>query len=76
MSEAEVLSSANTIIDNFQSSTFGPWGLTILKVGIVVIPLILFTIAYILIRRKYTIDEVKYQRMLKDISEGRIVKDE
>lgn len=76
MSEAEVLSSANTIIADFQSSVFGPWGLTILKVGIVVIPLILFTIAYILIRRKYTIDEVKYQRMLKDISEGRIVKDE
>ncbi|HAV20160.1 MAG TPA: hypothetical protein DCX17_03955, partial [Firmicutes bacterium] len=71
----EVLDAANTLISDFQNSPFGPWGLTILKVGIVVIPLVLFTLSYIMIRKKYTIDEKKYALMLQDIAEGKIVKE-
>jgi melibiose permease/lactose/raffinose/galactose permease len=70
----QVLANANLLITDFQSSAFGPWGLTILKVGIVIIPVALFTVAFILIRKKYTIDEVKYQMMLEDIQAGRVGK--
>jgi melibiose permease/lactose/raffinose/galactose permease len=75
MTSTEVLDAANTLISDFQNSPFGPWGLTILKVGIVVIPLVLFTLSYIMIRKKYTIDEKKYALMLQDIAEGKIVKE-
>ncbi len=71
ISETDVQTGANTLIENFQNSAGGPWGLTILKIGIVVIPLILFTISYILIKRKYIIDEALYQRMVADIEAKR-----
>lgn len=72
ISDVDVKSGADALIVAFQNSDFGPWGLTILKVGIVVIPLVLFSLAYIMIKKKYTIDEVKYQRMLSDIAAGKI----
>jgi len=72
MTTEQVLAFANTLINDFQASNFGPWGLTILKVGIVIIPLILFTAAYLLIIKKYTIDEAKYALMLQDIKDGNV----
>jgi len=72
LTELEVLTAANNLIDQFQNGPLGSWGLTILKIGIVVIPMILFSIAYVLIKKKYTIDEAKYALMLEDIKEGRV----
>ncbi|HOJ45052.1 MAG TPA: glycoside-pentoside-hexuronide (GPH):cation symporter [Bacilli bacterium] len=72
ISEVDVKAGADALILAFQNSDFGPWGLTILKIGIVVIPLALFALAFVMIKKKYTIDEVKYSHMLEDIAAGRI----
>jgi melibiose permease/lactose/raffinose/galactose permease len=65
MSAEEVLIAANLVIQNFQLSN--QWGLTIFKFGMVIIPIILFSVAYWIIRRKYTIDESFYQKMVVEI---------
>lgn len=65
MSAEEVLTAANLVIQSFQQSN--QWGLTIFKFGMVIIPLVLFSIAYWIVQRKYSIDETFYQRIITDI---------
>jgi melibiose permease/lactose/raffinose/galactose permease len=65
MSAEDVLTAANLVIQSFQQSN--QWGLTIFKFGMVIIPLVLFSIAYWIVQRKYSIDESFYQRIITDI---------
>lgn len=63
---------ANNLIAAYQSSAAGGYGMTILKVGMCVLPLILFALAYIAYRKFYTIDEKKYALMREEIKAGRV----
>ncbi len=72
LSDIDRVTQANILIFDFQNSDLGSYGMTILKIGMCVIPMALFTTAYILIRKKYTIDEKKYALMRADIASGRI----
>jgi Na+/melibiose symporter-like transporter len=65
MSAEDVITAANLVIQSFQQSN--QWGLTIFKFGMVIIPLVLFSIAYWIVQRKYSIDETFYQRIITDI---------
>jgi Na+/melibiose symporter-like transporter len=65
MTADEVINAANLVIQSFQNSN--QWGLTIFKFGMVIIPLVLFSIAYWIIKRKFPINEVVYQQLIADI---------
>lgn len=70
ITEQEVITGANALIDGFNN----PWGLTIYKSGIVLVPLILFAVSFYFIKRKYSIDEKFYQQMVKEIEERKVQK--
>jgi len=49
----------------------GTMGMTVLKIGMCIVPLALFTLALVFIKKFYTIDEKKYELMREDIKAGR-----
>mgnify|MGYP001767154902 CR=1 FL=1 len=59
-----VITSANALINNAPNLTLG---VTMLLVGMCLIPLALITLAFIIIKKKYIIDEKFYQQMVKEI---------
>jgi Na+/melibiose symporter-like transporter len=65
----EVLDRASQLISEAQNL---PVILTWLLIGMTIIPLILFIISYILIRKKFFITEKAYARMLDDINSGEV----
>jgi melibiose permease/lactose/raffinose/galactose permease len=66
LSEAEVVVMANNLIDQFQSQSV--WGATVFKIGMVVLPLLLFVTAYWILSHKPTIDEKQYQTILDSLT--------
>lgn len=65
----EVLDRASQLISEAQNL---PVILTWLLIGMTIIPLILFIISYVLIRKKFFITEKAYARMLDDINSGEV----
>ncbi len=62
LTSKEVFVQADTIIDQV-----APYQTVILRLGMVLIPVMVFTFCYILIRRKYRIDEREYKRIVTEI---------
>jgi Na+/melibiose symporter-like transporter len=62
VTEIEVIMIANELIDAYQTNS--PWGSTIFKFGMVMIPLILFAISYYVLKSKPTIDEKTYNQLI------------
>lgn len=62
LSQSDVLNQATTIT---QTATDGM--LFILRIGTVVIPLLLIVIAYVLVKKKYTLSEEKYSEIMLEL---------
>lgn len=65
ISQQDVIDLANQLIEQFHLNR--PWGLTVFKTGMVVIPVILFYAGYWILKHKATISESQYQEILKDL---------
>ena len=63
MTSAQALEKANAFTAQVQ-----PRQTLLLRIGMVVVPLLAFTSAYILIRKKYKITEEAYQEMVAEIA--------
>lgn len=50
-------------------SDIAPWQTIVFKLGVAILPLVLFIIAFILIKKFYVIDEKMYNNMVKEIEE-------
>ncbi len=64
ITKEQALVKANEFIANVQ-----PYQTLILRIGMVAVPIITLVGAYILIRKKYKIDEKEYDRIVKEIAE-------
>ena len=63
MTSEEALSIANTFIDSVTNTqTF------ILRLGMVVIPMAAILACFFIVKKKYTIDEAEYERMVREIA--------
>jgi melibiose permease/lactose/raffinose/galactose permease len=67
LTELQVVELANAIIEQFRMET--PWGTTIFKVGMILLPLILFFFAFLIIKTKPILDEKTYQSILTTLKE-------
>lgn len=67
ISNEQLLSGAQLVVEQAE-----PWMLMILRAGMCVLPLLLMAVAYILIKRKYTIDEKTYDMMVKEIEKRQL----
>lgn len=50
-------------------SALAPWQVLVFKIGVAVLPMILFVISYILLKKYYKIDEKTYNNIVKEIEE-------
>lgn len=66
LSREDVIAGANALINNASNL---PLGVTMLLVGMCILPLILITVSFIIIKKKYIIDEKLYEQMVKEITE-------
>lgn len=66
LSREDVIAGANALINNASNL---PLGVTMLLVGMCILPLILITVSFIIIKKKYIIDEKLYEQMVKEINE-------
>jgi len=67
LTSTDVITQANIIINE---ATNRPLVLTSLLIGMTIIPVILFIISYMLIKKKFFISEKAYARMCEDIDKG------
>ena len=49
-------------------STLKPWQVIVFKLGVSILPLILFIVAYFIVKAKYKIDEKTYAEMVEEIA--------
>lgn len=62
ISALEMNSSCDAVL-----STLSSWQVAIFKIGVAILPMVLFVVSYILIKKKYKIDEKTYNDMVKEI---------
>jgi Na+/melibiose symporter-like transporter len=67
LTEAQVVELANAIIEQFRLDQ--PWGTTIFKVGMILLPLCLFFLAFMILKTKPILDEKTYQDVLQSLKE-------
>lgn len=60
---------ANALINEFSQNGYYEWQLVGLRFAMTIVPVILFIICYIILKKKYIIDEEMYEKMLKEINE-------
>lgn len=74
LSEADRLIEANNVIEAFSQNGHYDWQLMGLRFSMTIIPVILFIICYIILKKKYIIDEEMYDKMIHEISERKEAK--
>ena len=64
---AEVVDLANALIQEFQNTY--DWGLTIFKSGMILVPMVLFALAYWILNHRVNLDEKTYDKILKELKQ-------
>jgi melibiose permease/lactose/raffinose/galactose permease len=64
---AEVVELANALIQEFQNTY--DWGLTIFKSGMILVPMVLFGVAYWILNHRVNLDEKTYNKILKELKQ-------
>ena len=67
LTETQVVELANVIIEQFRLNQ--PWGTTTFKVGMILLPLCLFFLAFMILKTKPILDEKTYQNVLESLKE-------
>lgn len=64
-------SSGNTLGADCDAALSGlqPWQVLVFKIGVAIIPVVLFVIAYFLLKKYYTIDEKTYNDIVKELEQ-------
>lgn len=66
----QITQEETNILCNSFTSEVEVWQVIVYKLGVAILPLILYLIAYFLVKKFYKLDEKTYSQMLKDIENG------
>ena len=62
MTDSQVGAAADIVV-----STCEPWQVLVFKLGVAILPMVLFVVSYFLLKKYYFIDEKKYTEILEEI---------
>ena len=62
MTDSQVGAAADIVV-----STCEPWQVLVFKLGVAILPMVLFVVSYFLLKKYYFIDEKKYSEILEEI---------